>query len=152
MKSGGRSDAGSPGARHQSACRLGRERRACAVKASQTSSPSAATASAAGVNTADAQKPVHRTTAYDRGSARQADRSACTRVIRWSSPRRRASSPSSPSAISDTSTAVTRRPFAAASSAVPEAPQASSATGPSGRSVDRDLKDPKDPKTRTANG
>ena len=54
--------------------------------------------------------------------------------------------PTRPSATSEMSTAVTRRPCAAASSAVPEAPQARSATGPSGRSA------ASDPKTRTASG
>ena len=39
-----------------------------------------------------------------------------------------------PRATSDTSTAVTGRPCAAASSALPDGPQARSATGPSGRS------------------
>jgi hypothetical protein len=87
-------------------------------------------------NTAASQKPVHSTSAYDRGSARQEARSACTSVIRSPKPRRPASSPSMASATSDTSTAVTRHPRAAASSAVPDGPQARSATGPGGRSSD----------------
>ena len=88
VKSGGRSKAGSPGARHHCAGRPGRDSRASAVKASQASRPPGATAPAAAANTAGSQKPVHRTSAYDRGDGDQADRSACTSVIRWPSPRR----------------------------------------------------------------
>ena len=47
--------------------------------------------------------------AKDRDCGCQADRSACTSVIRSSSPRRMASAPSIPSATSAASTAVTRR-------------------------------------------
>ena len=134
VKAGGRSDAGSPGARHHCPGRPGRLRRASAVRASQASRPSSATAAAAAAKTPGSQKRVPSTRAYARGSGAQADRSACTRVIRWPSPRRPASSPSSRRASSETSTAVTRRPFAAASRAAPDGPQARSATGPSGRS------------------
>ena len=51
--------------------------------------------------------------------------------------RRRARSASRSRATSETSTAVTRRPAAAASRALPDGPQARSATGPSGSGRDR---------------
>ncbi len=69
-----------------SGSRLGRESRAAAVRASQASRPPSATAPTATVSTAEAQKPVHRTSACERGSGDQADRSARTSVIRLTQP------------------------------------------------------------------